>query len=116
MNKTKATKARQVRRHARIRSKISGTSERPRLSIYKSTTGVYAQVIDDVKGVTICATDSRKSKAKTPLERAKETGTNIAKLATDKKIKEVVFDRGGYQYKGKIQVIAEAAREGGLKF
>lgn len=116
MNKTQATKARQVRRHARIRSKVSGSEARPRLSVYKSTTGVYAQVIDDEKGVTLCATDSRKSKAKTPLDRAKEVGATIAKLAQDKKVKEVVFDRGGYEYKGKIQVIAEAAREGGLKF
>ena len=116
MNKTKATKARKVRRHARIRSKVSGTSMRPRLSVYKSTTGIYAQVIDDDKGVTICATDTRKCKSKTPLERAKEAGGVIAKLATEKKVKEVVFDRGGYEYKGKIQAIAEAAREGGLKF
>ena len=116
MNKTKATKARQVRRHARIRSQISGTQSRPRLSVYKSNSGVYAQVIDDEKGVTICATDTRASKAKTPLDRAKDTGTTIAKLAKDKKVNEVVFDRGGYEYKGKIQVVAEAAREGGLKF
>ena len=116
MNKTQATKARKVRRHARIRSQISGTSKRPRLSVYKSTAGVYVQIIDDDKGVTICATDTRKSKAKTPLERAKETGTTIAKLAGEKKIKEVVFDRGGYQYKGKIEAVADAAREAGLKF
>ncbi len=116
MDQTKATKARKVRRHARIRSKVSGTGTRPRLSIYKSTKGVYAQVIDDEKRVTLCATDTRKSSAKTPLERAKETGAQIAKLAQEKKITEVVFDRGGYEYKGKIQAIAEAAREGGLKF
>jgi len=116
MNKTKVTKARQARRHARIRSQISGTAERPRLSVYKSNAGVYAQVIDDEKGVTICATDTRKSKASSPLDRAREAGTTIAKLADEKKIKEVVFDRGGYEYKGKIQAIAEAARAGGLKF
>ena len=116
MNTTKATAARKQRRHARIRAKVSGTSERPRLSIYKSSAGVYAQVIDDTTGTTICATDTRKSKAKTPLERAKETGATIAKLAKDKKIDAVVFDRGGYEYKGKIQAVAEAAREGGLTF
>lgn len=116
MNKTKTTKARKVRRHARIRSQISGTASRPRLSVYKSTNGVYLQIIDDDKGVTLCATDTRKSKEKTPLDRAKDTGKVIAKLADDLKVKEVVFDRGGYEYKGKIQAVAEAAREGGLKF
>jgi large subunit ribosomal protein L18 len=84
--------------------------------VYKSSKAVYTQIIDDEKGVTICAHDSRKSKGKTPLDRAKETGAEIAKLATGKGIKEVVFDRGGYEYKGKIQVVAEAAREAGLKF
>ena len=116
MNKTKATKARQVRRHARIRSKVSGTATRPRLSIYKSTTAIYAQVIDDLTGVTLAAADSRKSSAKTPLERAKDTGMIVAKAAAAKNINEVVFDRGGYEYKGKIKAIAEGAREGGLKF
>ena len=116
MNKTQATKARQARRHARIRAKISGTAKRPRLSVYKSSTAVYTQVIDDENGVTLCSFDSRKSKGKTPADRAKETGAEIAKRANEKGIKEVVFDRGGYEYKGKIQVVAEAAREAGLKF
>jgi large subunit ribosomal protein L18 len=73
-------------------------------------------VIDDDKGITIAAADSRKAKGKTPLERAKETGTDIAKRAGEKKVKEVVFDRGGFEYKGKIEALAMGAREGGLKF
>lgn len=116
MNKTQKTTARKIRRHARIRSKISGTAKRPRLAIYKSTTAIYAQVIDDDKGVTIVSADSRKAKGRTPLERAKEIGTEIAKAASAKKIKEVVFDRGGFEYKGKIEAVATGAREGGLKF
>lgn len=116
MNKTQKITARKNRRHAKIRSQVSGTASRPRLAIYKSTTAIYAQVIDDENGVTIVATDSRKAKGKTPLEKAKETGTEIAKQANAKKITEVVFDRGGFQYKGKIEAIATGAREGGLKF
>lgn len=116
MKKTIETQARKTRRHARIRAKISGTSTRPRLSIYRSTNAVYAQLIDDEKGITLASVDSRKSKAKTPQERAKDTGLLIAKAGSEKKIKKVVFDRGGYGYKGKIKVVAEGAREGGLEF
>ena len=104
MNKSQKTTARKERRHARIRSKVVGTSNRPRLSVYKSTKAIYVQAIDDEKMVTIAASDSRKAKGKTPLERAKETGMDIAKKVSEKKIKEVVFDRGGFEYKGKIKV------------
>lgn len=116
MNKTKQTTARRIRRHAKIRSQISGTAARPRLSVFKSTSAVYVQIIDDENGTTLCATDSRKVKKGTPLLRAKEVGVTIAKAATLKKIKQVVFDRGGYEYTGKIQAVADGAREGGLKF
>lgn len=116
MNKSQQITARRERRHGRIRSRISGTAQRPRLSVYKSTNEVYAQLVDDVNGTTLAAFDTRKSKAKTPLERAKDTGASIAKLAKEKKIDKVVFDRGGYEYKGKIQAVAEGAREGGLTF
>ena len=116
MNNTQKTAARKARRHARIRAKVSGSATRPRLAIYKSTKAIYAQVIDDEKGITLAATDSRKAKGKTPLERAKETGSQIAKAAQTKKIKEVVFDRGGLEYKGKIKAVAEGAREAGLTF
>lgn len=104
------------RRRARIRAKISGTGERPRLAIFKSHKYVYAQIIDDTKGHTLVAADSRKGKAKTPVERSKELGIEIAKLAKAAKITTVVFDRGGNLYAGKIKVVADAAREGGLKF
>jgi len=104
------------RRHKRIRAKISGTKERPRLSIFKSNKYMYAQLIDDVSGVTLVAFSSEKAKGKTKTEKAKATGTEIAKLALAKKIKEVVFDRGGFRYIGRVRSLADGAREGGLKF
>jgi len=104
------------RRKARVRAKISGTPERPRLSIFKSHYYIYAQVIDDTKGRTLCAADSRQAKGKTPTDRAKEVGVLIAKAAKAAKIDAVVYDRGGYLYAGKIKIVADAAREGGLKF
>ena len=105
-----------ARRKTRIRAKISGTPERPRLAIFKSHKYIYAQVIDDTKGHTLAAFDSRASKAKTPVERAKEVGLEIAKKAKAAKVGKVVFDRGGYLYTGKIKMVADAAREGGLEF
>ncbi|OHA16749.1 MAG: 50S ribosomal protein L18 [Candidatus Taylorbacteria bacterium RIFCSPHIGHO2_02_FULL_45_28] len=105
-----------ARRKIRIRAKIFGTAERPRLAIFKSHKYIYAQIIDDVKGHTIVAFDSRMSKAKTPVERAKEVGVEIAKIAKVAKVAKVVFDRGGYIYTGKIKMVADAAREGGLEF
>ena len=104
------------RRHARVRAKISGTPERPRLSIFKSHTNIYAQIIDDTKGHTLVAFDSSKVKSKKPAERAKEVGAGIAKAALGKKIKKVVFDKSGYLYAGKIKLVADGAREGGLEF
>ncbi len=100
-----------LRRRMRIRAKVFGTQERPRLSVFKSNKFVSAQVIDDVKGVTLAA-----FKADSTNEGARKVGTEVAKLALAKKIEQVVFDRGGYIYTGKIRDIAEAAREGGLKF
>lgn len=113
------------RRKARIRAKISGTAERPRLAVFKSHKYLYAQIIDDTKGRTLVSTDSRKvsgdspksgKAAKTPVERAKAVGVEIAKKAKAAKIGKVVFDRSGYLYIGKIKVVADAAREGGLEF
>jgi len=104
------------RRKARVRAKIFGTAERPRLSIFKSHYYIYAQVINDDKGHTLAAADSRQAKGKTPVERAKEVGLLIAKAAKAAKIDAVVYDRGGYIYTGKIKIVADAAREGGLKF
>jgi large subunit ribosomal protein L18 len=104
-----------ARRKARVRAKIHGTAERPRLAIFKSHKYIYAQIIDDDKGHTLVAVDSRKAKGK-PVERAKEIGLEIAKKAKTVKINKVVFDRGGFLYAGKIKMVADAAREGGLEF
>jgi large subunit ribosomal protein L18 len=105
-----------AKRHTRIRAKISGTPEIPRLAVFRSNKNIYAQIIDDTKGNTLAAYDSSKSKAKTFIERSKETGVEIAKLAKAKNITKIVFDRGGFTYTGKIQAVAEGAREGGLIF
>ena len=104
-----------TKRHARLRSKISGTAARPRLAIFKSNKFVYAQLIDDEAAKTIAAADSRKEKG-TQLENAKAVGAAIAKKAAAAKITEVVFDRGGFRYQGIVAALADAAREGGLKF
>lgn len=113
---TKTREQRRKSRQRRVRAKVQGTSDKPRLSVFKSNTAIYAQLIDDAKAVTIGAFDSRKSKAKTLSEKATEVGTEIAKIAKSKKIESVVFDRAGYQYTGVVKNLAEAAREGGLKF
>ena len=107
------------RRHIRVRRKISGTAERPRLCVYRSNNNLYVQVIDDVAGNTICQASTLDKEVKTKhsnKEAAKEVGTLIAKRAKEKKIKNVVFDRGGYIYHGVVKELAEAAREGGLEF
>lgn len=110
------------KRHVRVRSKISGTAEKPRLSVYRSTNEIYAQVIDDVQGVTLvaCSTIEKKVASKvskvSKTEAAKIIGQEIAKRAIDKGVKEVVFDRGGYLYTGRVAALAEGAREVGLVF
>ena len=107
------------RRHIRVRRKISGTAERPRLCVYRSNSNIYAQIIDDVAGNTLVSASTLDKEIKTKYankEAAKEVGTLIAKRAADKKIVDVVFDRGGYIYHGVVKELAEAAREGGLKF
>ena len=105
-----------ARRKARVRAKIHGSAERPRLAIFKSHKYIYAQIIDDNKGVTLVSGDSRKSTAAKPVDKAKELGVEIAKKAKAMKIIKVVFDRSGYLYAGKIKMVADAAREGGLEF
>lgn len=112
-------KMERTRRHLRVRRKISGTSERPRLCVYRSNTNLYVQIIDDVAGNTLvsCSTLDKEIKTKhSNKEAAKEVGTMIAKKALEKNIKSVVFDRGGYIYHGVVKELAEAAREGGLEF
>lgn len=103
------------RRHRRIRAKVMGTAEKPRLSVYKSNRYVFAQLIDDEKGATLLQATSQGVKG-TKLEGAKKVGQQIAEKAKALKIDTVVFDRGGFIYTGKIKVLADAAREGGLKF
>ena len=109
-------------RHARVRKKISGTTERPRLDVYRSNSHIYAQVIDDTNGTTIAAAstmeaDIAKAVAEmTKTDAAKEVGKVVAARAQEKGIKTVVFDRGGYLYTGRVQALAEAAREAGLEF
>lgn len=104
------------RRHNRVRAKVAGTTERPRLSVFKSNKDVYVQLIDDAKGLTLVSSNSLKIKDKTMLEKAKVIGLEIAKLAQTKNITKVVFDRSGYQYIGTIKTLADSAREGGLEF
>ena len=112
-------KLERTRRHARVRTKVSGTAERPRLCVYRSNANIYAQIIDDVAGNTLVQASTLDKEIKIKhanKEAAKELGTLIAKRAADKKIKTVVFDRGGYIYHGVVKELAEAAREGGLEF
>jgi len=112
-------KMERTRRHIRVRNKISGTAERPRLCIYRSNTSLYAQIIDDVAGVTLVSASTLDKTVKTKhsnVEAAKEVGTLIAKRAAEKNIKSVVFDRSGYIYHGVVKEFAEAAREAGLEF
>ena len=112
-------KATRTRRHLRVRTKISGTAECPRLCVYRSNTNLYAQIIDDVAGVTIVSASTLDKSVKTKhanKEAAKEVGTLVAKRAIEKNIDTVVFDRNGYLYHGKVKELAEAARAAGLKF
>lgn len=112
-------KEQRERRHVRVRTKVSGTAERPRLCVYRSNNNLYVQIIDDDKATTLVSASTIDKEIKTKhsnKEAAKELGALIAKRALDKKIKNVVFDRGGYIYHGVVKELAEAAREGGLEF
>ena len=113
------TNKQRLRRHKRIRAKISGTAARPRLDVFRSNTNIYAQIIDDENGVTLLSASTLDKEFEGyggNKEAAKAVGTMIAKRALERGITEVVFDRGGYVYHGRVQALAEAAREGGLKF
>ena len=116
--KNESRNAVRVRKHARVRAKISGTPECPRLVVFRSNKNIEAQIIDDVKGVTLVSASSVQLKLSNGgnVEGAKLVGAKIAELAKAKKIEKVVFDRGGYIYHGRVQALADAAREGGLKF
>lgn len=113
---TKIKKEKRDRRRKRIRAKVFGTSEKPRLSVFKSNLYISGQLIDDTMGVTLIAITSKGVKAKTMMDRAREVGKNIAKEAEKKGISKAVFDRGGYIYTGSVSALAEGAREAGLKF
>lgn len=108
-----------LKRHVRVRAKISGTPECPRLDVFRSAKHIYAQIIDDANGVTLCAASSMDKDFEGfggNKEAAKKVGAAIAKKAAEKNIENVVFDRGGFIYHGRVKELAEAAREGGLKF
>jgi large subunit ribosomal protein L18 len=105
-----------TQRHRRIRAKVKGSAERPRLAFFKSNRYVYAQVIDDVRGATLAAASSREVKGKSMAEQAKVVGEAVAKAALAKKVVQVVFDRGGFSYTGKVKIFADAARAAGLDF
>lgn len=104
------------RRHARVRAKVIGTAERPRLSVYKSNTRIVAQIIDDTAGKTLVSVSSDLEKGKAPRERAEAAAKTLAKKAKDVGVQAVVFDRGGFKYVGTIKAFADAAREAGLVF
>ena len=111
-----------VKKHQSLRNRFSGTAERPRLAVFRSNDHMYAQIIDDVAGNTLCAASTAEKEVKAELEKTNNVaaaacvGTVIAKRALEKGIKQVVFDRGGYIYHGKVQALADAAREAGLDF
>ena len=128
MNKYKSKREKRIRRHKRVRAKILGTAERPRLSVFRSNKHLYAQLIDDVSGKTLVSSSSMEFKKNKKIKSAKKTeniddggrvekiGTVLAEKALAKGIKEAVFDRGGYAYHGNIKKLADAARKGGLRF
>jgi len=123
MAKTQERSLRRKRTHRRVRARVSGTSERPRLSVYKSSKYIYAQVIDDLKGETVAQASSSEPALRTRFEgggdsraAAKVIGETVAERAREKGIERVVFDRGGYIYHGRIKAVADGAREKGLEF
>jgi len=116
------TRQARIRRHERVRKVVSGTAERPRLNVFRSLNNIYVQIIDDSRSTTLAAASSLDDELKTQLEGKKKSdasklvGTLIANRAKEAGIGEVVFDRGGYRYHGRVKALADAAREGGLKF
>ncbi|OGF27268.1 50S ribosomal protein L18 [Candidatus Falkowbacteria bacterium RIFOXYB2_FULL_34_18] len=115
-NKEKTKQAKRMRRMTRVRAKISGTNKCPRLSVFKSNIGMYLQLIDDTAGKTIVSAHTREIKKEKDTKVEFELGKLLAKKAVEKKYTQVVFDRGGNIYHGRVKLVAEGAREGGLKF
>ena len=118
MKKKKSRNDLRIKRHKKIRNKIVGTTEVPRLNVFRSNSNIFAQIIDDTKGITLASASSVSLKLKngSNIEAAKKVGEEIAKEAAKAKLKTVVFDRGGYNYHGRVKALAEAAREKGLEF
>lgn len=117
MIKKESKNVSRLKRHEKIRRTLSGTNETPRLCVFRSNNAIYAQLIDDVKGVTLASSSSLELKSKNNnLEAASAVGKDIAEKAKKAKIKTVVFDRAGYLYHGRVKALAEAARENGLEF
>jgi large subunit ribosomal protein L18 len=118
----KVRNERRLRRHKRVRRNIQGTNERPRLNVFRSLNQIYVQVIDDLEGNTLVSASSIEKelasqlKGKSKTEQARIVGETVAKRATEQGLKQVVFDRGGYKYHGRVRALAEAAREAGLEF
>ena len=116
MVKVRRSATPRIRRKTRVRGKVLGTSARPRLSVFRSSKHIFAQLIDDQKAVTLASATDAGTKGINKTERALAVGRQIAEKAAEKKIKKVVFDRGGYAYHGRVKAVAEGAREGGLEF
>ena len=119
MIKRPDTNAQRQKRHTRVRGKVSGTSERPRLNVFRSGTNIYAQIIDDVKGCTLVSASSLEKDFScdgTKTDAARKVGVTVAERAKAKGIENVVFDRGGYVYHGRVKALAEGARKAGLEF
>lgn len=124
MGKTNKFYVARKRRQARVRKRLKGTAERPRLNVFRSLNHIYAQVIDDIQGATLVAASSLDPKLRelsdfkemSPVEKAASVGKLVAERAQEKEIKQVVFDRGGYKYHGRVKALAEASREAGLEF
>lgn len=121
MYKRLDARAARRRRHARVRKRVAGTADRPRLAVFRSSIHIYAQVIDDRRGHTLASASSvdpdvRSDGAGTKVERAQKVGALVARRAIDRGVKQVVFDRGGFLYHGRVKALADAAREGGLEF
>ena len=114
--------SRRIARHSRVRSNLSGTAERPRLAVFRSLNHIYAQVIDDLEGVTLAAAGSTETDVRSQSDGKRKAdvsalvGTLVAQRASEKGVESVVFDRGGYKYHGRVKALAEAARKGGLSF
>lgn len=113
---TKDKRQQRIRRHVKVRTRISGTAARPRLSVFRSSKHIYAMLIDDVAGKTLLSANDVKGGKGTKIKRAEAVGADLAAAASTKKIKAVVFDRGGYLFTGRVKALADGARAGGLNF